>query len=63
MKEFMGQVRCWIGLHKWVKGAGWITVAPSIQIHYDGLRCVRCLRCKDAPDIIEQSGSGEGGGK
>lgn len=39
--------------HDWVFGRGWITVGEGVQVHYEGDRCTKCHKCKDAPDIVE----------
>ena len=46
-------LRCKIGLHQWIEGRGYIPIGRDVAAYYEGKRCVWCLKCKSAPDIVE----------
>lgn len=39
--------------HEWVYGRGYINIGNNTQVYYDGPRCQKCRKCKDAPWIVE----------
>ena len=49
----MYRLLCWLGLHQWVNGRGYIDIGPGVSAYYDGPRCIWCRHCKNAPDLKE----------
>lgn len=51
--EAIDRLFCWLGLHVWVHGRGYIDLGDGVSAYYDGKRCSFCGHCKDAPSINE----------